>query len=109
MKADERHTVLRKQRYNVARELGATWQRAQKASQGGECFLAFLAEVGIPPEPYMHLYTRPHRVIGPMKPKQHERSVRYAVLKERGYSAMDAQEFCQGPRAFEQAMEITDP
>jgi hypothetical protein len=44
-----------------------------------------------------------------MKPKQHERSVRYAVLKERGYSAMDAQEFCQGPRAFEQAMEVTDP
>lgn len=109
MKSDQRHRMLRKQRYNVARELGATWPRAQQACQGGECFMAFLAEVGVSPEPYMHLYSKPRGLIGPVRPQQVEKKIRYRVLRNRGYSSLDAQDLCGCQRSFEQAMEITDP
>lgn len=110
MKSDERHRMLRKQRYKVARELGATWPRSQQACQGGECFMAFLAEVGVSPEPYMHLYSRPRGgLIGPLRKQHVEKKIRYGVLRNRGYSPLDAHDLCRCQRSFEKAMEITDP
>lgn len=105
VKSQQRHQLLRKQRYDVARNLGASWQRAQFACQGGTRFVTVLEELGVDPAPYLHLYTRPNRQIGPVKPKADRRIQRYARLRASGLGAIEACEGSQSEGAAQRVLE----